>query len=68
MGVNLSKDNIYYSKKNNTYNICQVCFESKASRLYTQCGHLGLCEKCYLIILENTTCSINCPRCISKKN
>ena len=65
MGVNLSTESIYCSKSN-TFEICQVCFKSKATRLYTECGHLGLCNKCYTIILENTTCSICCPMCLKK--
>ena len=60
MGIKISK-----TKINNVinFNFCQVCKTKYATLEYSSCGHLGLCEDCHNIILQNTTCPIQCPIC-----
>jgi len=40
---------------------CPICYENRCKYIFIPCGHICLCNDCYMIFLKNKI--FNCPLC-----
>ena len=58
-------DHDEFSVLNRDGDMCIICVESKANMVYTDCGHMSLCQGCYHEWSKDKT---YCPQCRKESN